>query len=521
MTRARIVAVAIAATALTGCSAGSKPPAQASAPTGAASAAVTGGSTASAHPLAWHACPSSVGNGVPGAGALRCAALQVPLNYEQPSGRKITLALSELPATAPAGQQQGVLLVNPGGPGASGLSLPATVAGVLSRPVAADYDIIGFDPRGVGSSVPALHCDPGFFARPRPDYVPSGAAAEQAMEQRARAYAAGCEQRFGWLLPYMTTRDDAEDMDSIRAALGVPQISYLGYSWGTYLGQVYGTLYPRRVRRMVLDSVVDPEGAWYADNIAQDYAFQARVSAFWAWAGAANATFHLGSTPAQVEAAYARVVARVLAHPIAGVVGPDELSDTILDGGYDNELWPDLATALSAYLNQGQGGDLVTLYQAVGVQGENEFAVYNATECSDVDWPRSWATWDADTRKVYATAPFEAWANAWFNAACAFWPVKGPARPMRIDGAGLPPVLMIQGTLDAATPYAGALVARRLLPSARMVVVVGGGNHGQSLSSPPNSCVLGYLNRYLGNGAVPASSALISARCPALPAPAA
>jgi pimeloyl-ACP methyl ester carboxylesterase len=290
--RARI-AVAIAAITLTGCSAGSKPPAAPSPAAAQSAASAVGGSTASAHALAWHACPSSVGNGVPGASALRCADLQVPLNYEQPGGRKITLALSELPATAPASQRQGVLLVNPGGPGASGLSLPATVAGVLSRPVAADYDIIGFDPRGVGSSAPALTCEPAFFSKPRPDYVPSGPAAEQAMEQRARAYAAGCEQRFGWLLPYMTTRDDAEDMDSIRAALGASRISYLGYSWGTYLGQVYGTLFPGRVRRMVLDSVVDPEGAWYADNIAQDYAFQARVSAFWAWAGAANATFHL------------------------------------------------------------------------------------------------------------------------------------------------------------------------------------------------------------------------------------
>ena len=87
-------------------------------------------------------------------------------------------------------------------------------------------------------------------------------------------------------------------------------------------------------------------------------------------------------------------------------------------------------------------------------------------------------------RRVYAKAPFETWGNAWFNAACAFWPVKGPAKPLAIRGAGLPPILMLQGTLDAATPYAGALVARRLLPSARMVVVEGGGNHGQSLAVP-------------------------------------
>ena len=110
------------------------------------------------------------------------------------------------------------------------------------------------------------------------------------------------------------------------------------------------------------------------------------------------------------------------------------------------------------------------MYQQLGVTHENEFAVYNAVECSDAAWPRNWARWDADTRKVSSVAPFEAWGNAWFNAACAFWPVRGPAQPMKIGAAGLPGILMLQGTLDAATPYAGAQQARRALGTARMVV---------------------------------------------------
>jgi pimeloyl-ACP methyl ester carboxylesterase len=142
-------------------------------------------------------------------------------------------------------------------------------------------------------------------------------------------------------------------------------------------------------------------------------------------------------------------------------------------------------------------------------------------ECSDVNWPRNWAKWNSDTRRVYRTAPFQAWDNAWFNASCAFWPVRGPAHPLQIRGAGLPGILMIQGTLDAATPYAGAQTAHRLLPSARMVVVVGGGNHGQSLAQPPNTCVDGYLNRYLATGALPSRPGLVNATCPALPPPSA
>ena len=128
-------------------------------------------------------------------------------------------------------------------------------------------------------------------------------------------------------------------------------------------------------------------------------------------------------------------------------------------------------------------------YEENGVQDENLFAVYNAVQCSDVNWPRNWSKWQSDTERVYQAAPFEAWDNAWFNAACAFWPVQGPDQPMQIKGAGLPPILMLQGTLDPATPYAGAQDAHKLLPSARMVVVEGGGNHGQSLESPSNNCV--------------------------------
>ncbi len=321
----------------------------------------------------------------------------------------------------------------------------------------------------------------------------------------------------------MTTEDLARDMDSIRAALGQRQISYYGVSYGTYLGQVYGTLFPHDVRRMVLDSVVDPNGVWYADNIFQDYAFQGRMKAFFSWMAHYGSVYHLGGTEAAVNTTFNSVMARLAAHPISGksgpLIGPDELSDTFLVGGYSNEWWPYLAAALSSYVRTGSGGELIPLYQQVGKQGENEFAVYTAVECSDVNWPRSWAYWNSDTRKVYAKAPFETWGNTWFNAACAFWPVKGPAKPLHIDGSALPPILMLQGTLDGATPYAGALVARKLLPSARLVVVQGGGNHGQSLSYPPNNCVNGYLNRYLADGSLPGSTGLVDATCPALPAP--
>jgi pimeloyl-ACP methyl ester carboxylesterase len=469
-----------------------------------------------AAPLTWHPCTVS---GAP----IQCATLSVPLDYRHPGGRKISLALSMVAATAPASSQLGDLLVNPGGPGGSGRGLATDVAYGLDRSVSSRYNVIGFDPRGVGASKPTLLCDPAFFSGTRPDYIPGSKRAEQVLVNRARTYAADCQRKFGWLLPFMTSEDVARDMDSIRAALGQQKISYFGYSYGTYLGQVYGTLFPHRVRHMVLDSVVDPAGAWYADNVAQDYAFEGRMLAFFGWVAAHDSAYHLGTTRAQVDHAWYQARSRLKAHPVAGPSGPligaDEFDDTFLQGGYSNSLWPALATALAQYLHSGATRQLVFVFKAAGAQDENEFAVYNAVECADVAWPRNWAKWDTDARHIYRKAPFQAWDNTWFNAACAFWPVHGPAKPFGVNGAGLPPVLMIQGTLDAATPYAGAQRAHRLLPSARMVVVQGGGNHGQSLSQPPNACVNGYLSRYLATGAVPTHPGQVNATCPALPPP--
>ena len=525
-TRGGVAALTVTVAALAGvtaCTSGSAAvqpsnPATASAPASAhaSGTAPQAGSIIPAHAaLHWHACSGQLAqDGVPD-----CTMLSVPLNYADPSGRHISLALDMIPATAPRSRQQGIMLVNPGGPGGSGLSLAPAVAQGLSPNVAADYDIVGFDPRGVGSSVPALSCDPGFFSGVRPNYIPANAAAEQVLINRAKMYAGDCEQKFGWLLPYMTTQDVARDMDSIRAAFDVSKINYYAFSYGTYIGQVYATLFPSRVRRMVLDSTVDPTGVWYADNISQDYAFQGRFEAFFAWVAQYDATYHLGSTAAQVQASWYKARNQLLAYPVNGMIGADDFDDAFLQGGYLDELWPGLAQALSAYLNSGQTAGLITQYEGNGVQSENEFAVYNAVQCSDVNWPRSWAYWTSDTEMVDKKAPFQAWDNAWFNAACAFWPVKGPAKPLQIKGAGLPGILMLQGTLDPATPYAGAQDAHKLLPSARMVVVEGGGNHGQSLEQPPNTCVQGYLNAYLATGALPGAPGLVNATCPAVPDP--
>src|SRR5215469_6357879 len=305
------VAVMLAVTACTsaGSTATTLPGPAASGTKSAGSAQAAGPIVPANSTLHWHACAGLTAQ----LGIRDCTTLSVPLNYADPGGRHLSLALDMIPATAPASQQQGILLVNPGGPGASGLSLAVEVANGLSPAVARDYDIVGFDPRGVGSSVPRLSCDPGFFTGPRPNYIPASAAAEQVMITRAKTYAGDCEQQFGWLLPYLTTQNAARDLDSIRAAFGVAKINYFGFSWGTYLGQVYATMFGPHLRRMILDSTVDPTGAWYTDNVNQDYAFQDRIDAFYAWVARYHSTYDLGSTAAHVRAAYYRARDQLLA----------------------------------------------------------------------------------------------------------------------------------------------------------------------------------------------------------------
>ncbi|MFJ7150634.1 alpha/beta hydrolase [Streptomyces sp. NPDC100445] len=461
--------------------------------------------------LTWRGC------GTADHPALQCASLKVPLDHADPSGRQITLALSRVPHTAKT--SEGPLLVNPGGPGGSGLALAGFVASTLPRGVASRYDVIGFDPRGVGAGDPALSCAPGHFGPVRPDTVPATPALERANLERARSFAAACGRAYAGVLPYVDTVNTVRDLDSVRQALGAPRISYFGYSYGTYLGAVYAKLYPRRVHRLVLDSVVDPTGVWYEDNLAQDYAFDARHRALMAWIARYDDTYGLGTDPARVEAEWYAMRGALARKPAGGRVGPAELDDTFLPGGYYNGYWPHLAEAFAAYARRGDTGPLVRAYEnlgAVDASGDNGYSVYTSVQCRDSPWPRSWNRWRADTWKVYAKAPFMAWNNAWYNAPCAFWPVAA-RRPVDVAGAEAPPALLFQATDDAATPYSGGVTVHRLLARSGLVVEAGGGNHGVTLSG--NACLDGYLAAYLADGTVPRGNGPADAVCAKSPDP--
>ncbi|GGO90922.1 alpha/beta hydrolase [Wenjunlia tyrosinilytica] len=446
---------------------------------------------------------------------MECAKISVPLDYAKPSGKKIRLALSRVPHTA--AHSQGPLLVNPGGPGGSGLGLAGFVARSLPKKVAAQYDIVGFDPRGVGSSEPALDCKPGYFKPIRPDSVPHSKAEESKNIQRAASFAKACGTKYGSLLKHIHTRDAVRDMDRIRAALGAARINYFGYSYGTYLGAVYAKLFPQRVRRLVLDSIVDPNGVWYEDNISQDYAFDARHRAFASWVAKNNTTYHLGTHGKDVLKKWYAMREKMRTNPAKGKVGPAELEDSFIPGGYYNGYWPALAAGFSAYVRHGDQQALVDLYDNFGATDDtNGYSIYTSVQCRDAAWPRDWKTWHKDTEKVYAKAPFMAWNNAWYNAPCAFWPTTS-LKPTNVSNNRIPAALLFQATDDAATPYSGGVAVHKLLKKSRLVVEEGGGNHGITLSG--NACLDKWLAKYLDTGALPASRPGPDATCKALPDP--
>ena len=466
-------------------------PAAQAAPTGGAAPAPPG-----PPPVAWGACQSPALQQA----RAQCGFVSVPLDYAKPKGTAIQIAVSRVRHTVPENRFQGVMLVNPGGPGGAGLGL-SRLGAAVPKGAGAAYDWIGFDPRGVGASKPALSCDPDYGGYNRPDYRPENGA-EKAWLPRTEAYAAACKAKGGKLLENLRTEDTVRDMDRIRQALGQKQINYYGFSYGTFLGQVYGTMFPDKVRRMVLDGVLDSRDWWYQANLNQDVAFEKNIGAFFDWVAKYDSVYHLGNSGDAVEKRFYDEREKLRTAPAGGKIGSSEWTDIFLRAGYNVGEWPATAEAFVAGAIKQDAAALVAAYDSAGSPtDDNNYAVYLATQCTDAPFPRSWTAWEADNTRVDKIAPFETWGNAWYNAPCLSWPVEpGPAP--EVDGSkvvGGP--LLINETDDGATPYPGALNARRLFPESRLIEGVGGTTHSASLSGV--ACTDDRIADYLATGALP------------------
>ncbi|MEV5873454.1 alpha/beta hydrolase [Streptomyces sp. NPDC052101] len=459
----------------------------------APAAAVTGPAA-----LHWSTCPA--GSDAPR--GTYCATLKVPLDYAKPGGRQIKLTLSM------AGDLHAprTLVVNPGGPGEPGIGTAKLVWSSLPQDVGAAYNVVSFDPRGVGASTPVSCGDTSkLIKHPAAPYTPATAAQEQARRTVAGKVAEQCSAHAKDLLPYITTANAARDMDRIRTAFHRDKLDYLGYSYGTRLGATYATLFPAHTGRMILDSVVDPTVSTYGSQYEQDPALQHRAGQFFAWAAGKDATYHLGADGAKVSAAWDAVRARLAAHPAGGRAGSAELDDLLASAMYSNLLWGDVAQAVSDY-RRGDASTLLGATDQLALGGVD--AAQLAYNCVDDAWPRDWATWHRDTAAAAPKAPLFAWLNTWYSAPCASW--KAPAaRPVRIGSVKVPPVLLLQAKDDPATPVMGARRMQKALSGSRLVVA-GGGNHGQYLFDG-NPCMDRAGNRYLLTGKLPAANAT----CPA------
>jgi pimeloyl-ACP methyl ester carboxylesterase len=477
--------------------------------------AVTAPSAFRAAPVDWQRCKD---RDLKKAKA-RCGYLVVPLDYANPTGPTIQLAVSRILHTK--GPYRGAAFANPGGPGASALQY-SRLGGAIPHGVGKTYDWYGMDPRGVGASIPALSCDPKFGNSQHRPYQPTTTAILSYWLAKTEAYAAACGTSAAKdLLPHLRTTDNVADFESLRTAIGQAQVTYYGFSYGTYLGQVWATLHPGSLKAMVLDGVVNPGRVWYQANLDQDHAFGIVYKKFFTWIGKRDRTFHLGRTGRQVGKRFAKVHKQLARKPARGKLGAGELEDVLTTAGYTNQAWPSIASAISELANRGSAGALIQMARpAKGPKADNEYAMYLATECTDAPWPTDWNVWAADNTVADQDSPYLAWGNAWFNAPCRTWPVPSNPAPFVVNGAAFTgPVLITNETFDAATPFSGALAARSLFPTASLIEGKRGTTHAATLSGV--SCVDDAVAALLRSGKLPSRKAGAGPdkKCPGLAPP--
>lgn len=423
----------------------------------------------------WGSCDAFIGDtsDIPSA---RCATVSVPVDYANPIGPQVKLAVIRVPATGP---REGVLLVNPGGPGASAVNTVAGMAPAVSRSeVGRSFDLVGFDPRGVGHSTPQLRCrtDAEFdeYRRdPMVDYSPAGVDHINAVN---RQFAQSCLRGMGKdFLANIGTASAARDMDVVRAALGEPQINYLGFSYGTELGAAYADRFPQRVRAMVLDGAVDPNADPIAENLLQLAGFQTAFNDYAADCALA-ADCPLGTDPAKFVARYHQLIDPLVTHPgptpgdPRGLGYSDAITGTV-NALYAKNYWKFLTSGLLGLERGTDATDLLLLaddYQHRDKNGHysNLQDSFNAIRCVDGPFPTDPAVWADTDRKARQAAPFMTYGQFTGQAPtdiCAQWPVPATSAPHQVASPGPGKVVVVSTTHDPATPYqAGVNLAREL-----------------------------------------------------------
>ncbi|HEY3843070.1 MAG TPA: alpha/beta hydrolase [Acidimicrobiales bacterium] len=447
-------------------------------------------------------------NWTPCSGDLQCGTLTVPLNYAAPQGATIEMAVERHLAETPA-HRIGSLVINPGGPGVSGIDDFSNELSVLTPQLLDDFDIVTFDPRGVQRSDPVTCGEtPGAPPGPLPDPVPQSKAAQRAMIASLRQFGADCQKASAAVLPYVGTVDTARDLDRLRIALGDAGLTYMGQSYGTLLGLTYAELFPTHVRSMVLDSVIDPALTLNQITLGQAEGFEDELNSFFSWCAGSSACGW--RTTADPAGALLAQIASARTTPVpAGngrTAGPGELYDAVLDGLYSPSEWPKLGAALAADAS-GNGAQVVAMSDSYGADGStNGSDAAEDIDCLDHPASRDVSAYSYLAAVDQASAPIFGPFLAWGEAACAVWPVLPTRTPGPVHAVGAPPILVVGTTQDPATPYAWAVnVAGEL--SHGVLLTRNGADHVAYFYS---ACVRTYVQSYFLTGATPPAGSVCS-----------
>jgi pimeloyl-ACP methyl ester carboxylesterase len=395
-------------------------------------------------------------------GGYECADITLPLDYDDASAGTITLPLIRRPSDS-QNERIGSLLVNPGGPGVSGVDFVRSASLLFSADVRERFDVVGWDPRGVAGSDPAVDCVDDLDAYVSGDPSPEDVAEQQALNDAAQQLAQGCVERSGDVLPYLSTDYTARDMDRIRAALGDEKLTYFGYSYGTYLGAVYAELFPTHIRAMVLDAAADPSITAQQDTKNQVLGFEHAFDAFLAdCARNPGCPYYSDGNPG---AAFDALMDRLDTQPIAGDSTLDVGSGLAILGVasalYSEDSWPVLADALAA-AEAGDGSQLLDLSSFItGRIGPGSYTDELEQRIAIICMDFERLTYDEKVqliRELAVEAP--RFGEAGIGPAgdpCDYWPVPSPSTPRRIEAPGSPPIVVIGTTGDPATPYQQAV----------------------------------------------------------------
>ena len=451
------------------------------------------------NPIEWNTCDGSTSTQV------ECGNIEVPFDYANPDQGSFVLYVKKHNAASPA-DRIGSMMVNPGGPGFGGSSLADDAEYYFSQDLIDRFDIIAWDPRGTGESTPAVNCVDTFDEYFGLDSPPETPEEKQALIDASQAFNDKCAENSGTILPFISTKASAQDINSLRLALGEEKVSFFGFSYGSELGTTWATMFPETVRAIVVDGAVDPNASSIQEGMAQAKGFEGQLATFLKQCSERTTCgFH---NDGDAEAAFDQLVLDIDAKPLEvskdrTLVTQGVLFTAVAQAMYSDYYWPQLSEALSAAQN-GDGKGILQLYDDYyqrkddGTYG-NELEAFLAISCLDDPGATSTEEVDSHIEDFIAAAP-RLGGNFAYGYSCALWPVKQAAK-VNITGKGAGPIVVVGTTGDAATPLSSTRKMAQGLEQGILIVV----DANQHTGYGANNCVVKAVDDYLIKLTVPAN----------------